>query len=151
MLNCSDTTAILAINTFDVMQPVSAFLQVLGILSLFFMPVPLFLKQCYTVWVGICVAYIFTHIPEWTSWVLLVIMALYDLAAVLMPGGPLKVSTWDSRSSSSSTATSMPIKHVDSAVKCHISSWGIVCLLPLGFASTSSLCTGTTVLVVNKF
>jgi presenilin 1 len=55
------------------------------------MPVPLFLKQCYTVWVGICVAYIFTHIPEWTSWVLLVIMALYDLAAVLLPGGPLKV------------------------------------------------------------
>lgn len=55
------------------------------------MPVPLLLKQSYTVWVGICVAYIFTHIPEWTSWVLLVIMALYDLAAVLMPGGPLKV------------------------------------------------------------
>eukprot|EP00878_Enallax_costatus_P032599 GHUV01035841.1.p1 GENE.GHUV01035841.1~~GHUV01035841.1.p1 ORF type:complete len:476 (+),score=147.97 GHUV01035841.1:204-1631(+) len=66
-------------------------LQVLGILSLFFMPVPLLLKQCYTVWVGICVAYIFTHIPEWTSWMLLVIMALYDLAAVLMPGGPLKI------------------------------------------------------------
>jgi hypothetical protein len=57
------------------------------------MPVPLFLKQCYTVWVGICVAYIFTHVPEWTSWVLLVIMALYDLAAVLLPGGPLKVCT----------------------------------------------------------
>ncbi|KAF6255797.1 Presenilin-domain-containing protein [Scenedesmus sp. NREL 46B-D3] len=65
--------------------------SVLGILSLFVMPVPLFLKQCYTVWVGICVAYIFTHIPEWTSWVLLVIMALYDLAAVLLPGGPLKI------------------------------------------------------------
>jgi presenilin 1 len=70
---------------------VSGVLQVLGILSLFVMPVPLLLKQCYTVWVGICVAYIFTHIPEWTSWVLLVIMALYDLAAVLLPGGPLKV------------------------------------------------------------
>jgi hypothetical protein len=28
---------------------------------------------------------------EWTSWVLLVIMALYDLAAVRLPGGPLKV------------------------------------------------------------
>jgi hypothetical protein len=66
-------------------------LQVVGILALFFMPVPLFLKQCYTVWVGICVAYIFTHVPEWTSWMLLVIMALYDLAAVLLPGGPLKV------------------------------------------------------------
>jgi presenilin 1 len=65
--------------------------QVLGILALFFLPVPLFLKQCYTVWVGICVAYIFTHVPEWTTWVLLVAMSLYDLAAVLLPGGPLKV------------------------------------------------------------
>jgi hypothetical protein len=71
--------------------PCPAACQVVGILSLFFLPVPLFLKQAYTVWVGICVAYIFTHVPEWTSWVLLVIMALYDLAAVLLPGGPLKV------------------------------------------------------------
>ena len=43
------------------------------------------------VWVGVIVAYIFTWIPDWTSWVLLVFMALYDIAAVLIPGGPLKV------------------------------------------------------------
>jgi hypothetical protein len=30
-------------------------------------------------------------VPYCTSWVLLVIMALYDLAAVLLPGGPVKV------------------------------------------------------------
>ncbi len=52
---------------------------------------PLLLKQCYMVWVGIITAYLFTYIPEWTSWVLLVLMAVYDLVAVLMPGGPLKV------------------------------------------------------------
>ncbi|KAF8056836.1 Psn [Scenedesmus sp. PABB004] len=62
-----------------------------GLLSLFVLPGPLLLKQAYTVWVGICVAFIFTHIPEWTSWVLLGVMALYDLAAVLLPGGPLKI------------------------------------------------------------
>lgn len=65
--------------------------QVVGVCSLFFMPAPLLLKQCYLVWVGIITAYIFTYIPEWTSWVLLVMMAVYDLVAVLLPGGPLKV------------------------------------------------------------
>eukprot|EP00877_Chromochloris_zofingiensis_P008023 jgi/Chrzof1/3474/Cz12g26260.t1 len=65
--------------------------SVVGVCSLFFMPAPLLLKQCYLVWVGIITAYIFTYIPEWTSWVLLVMMAVYDLVAVLLPGGPLKI------------------------------------------------------------
>jgi len=60
-------------------------------LGVLFMPMPLLMKQIYMVWVGIIVAYIFTWIPDWTSWVLLVFMALYDIAAVLIPGGPLKV------------------------------------------------------------
>ena len=55
------------------------------------MPIPLLAKQVYLIWVGIIVAYIFTFIPEWTAWVILVLMALYDIAAVLIPGGPLKV------------------------------------------------------------
>jgi hypothetical protein len=37
------------------------------------------------------VAYIFTSIPQWTTWVLLVAMALYDLFAVLTPSGPLQM------------------------------------------------------------
>lgn len=45
----------------------------------------------YLIWVGIIVAYIFTFIPEWTAWVILCFMALYDIVAVLVPGGPLKV------------------------------------------------------------
>ena len=34
--------------------------------------------------------YMFTFVPEWTTWALLMAMALYDLWAVLLPGGPLK-------------------------------------------------------------
>ncbi|KAG2484665.1 hypothetical protein HYH03_016553 [Edaphochlamys debaryana] len=44
----------------------------------------------YLIWVGIITAYIFTFIPEWTAWVILVFMAIYDIVAVLVPGGPLK-------------------------------------------------------------
>lgn len=64
--------------------------SVVGTLGILFMPIPLLAKQLYLIWVGIIVAYIFTFIPEWTAWVLLVLMALYDIAAVLIPGGPLK-------------------------------------------------------------
>lgn len=42
-------------------------------------------------WTGVVVAYIFTSIPAWTTWVLLVAMALYDLFAVLTPQGPLQI------------------------------------------------------------
>eukprot|EP01025_Chloroclados_australasicus_P038691 TRINITY_DN39938_c0_g1_i2.p1 TRINITY_DN39938_c0_g1~~TRINITY_DN39938_c0_g1_i2.p1 ORF type:complete len:524 (+),score=93.78 TRINITY_DN39938_c0_g1_i2:873-2444(+) len=63
---------------------------VVGMLGLFFWPAPLFVRQCYLVMVGVLVAYVFTWIPEWTTWVLLVAMALYDLCAVLCPHGPLR-------------------------------------------------------------
>jgi presenilin 1 len=56
------------------------------------MPMPLLAKQWYNIWTGIVTAYIFTWIPEWTSWVLIVVMAIYDILAVLIPGGPLNVS-----------------------------------------------------------
>ena len=64
---------------------------IVGMLSLFFMPVAITMKQGYLIITGIVVAYIFTLIPEWTTWVMLIAMALYDLCAVLIPGGPLKV------------------------------------------------------------
>jgi hypothetical protein len=47
--------------------------------------------QIYLMWTGVVVAYIFTSITEWTTWVLLVAMALYDLFAVLTPHGPLQM------------------------------------------------------------
>jgi Presenilin len=42
-------------------------------------------------WTGAVVAFVFTSIPSWTTWVLLVAMALYDLFAVLTPHGPLQL------------------------------------------------------------
>ena len=50
------------------------------------------MKQGYLVVTGVVTAYMFTFIPEWTTWVMLVAMALYDLCAVLTPHGPLKVN-----------------------------------------------------------
>jgi presenilin 1 len=62
-----------------------------GAVTLFSMPAPLLMKQSYLVATGVCVAFVFTWIPEWTTWVLLVAMAVYDVVAVLTPGGPLKM------------------------------------------------------------
>ncbi|KAL6988120.1 hypothetical protein U1Q18_013867 [Sarracenia purpurea var. burkii] len=64
---------------------------VVGVLSVFSGGIPIFLRQTYMVALGIIVAAWFTNLPEWTTWVLLVALALYDLAAVLAPGGPLKI------------------------------------------------------------
>ncbi|XP_004287209.1 PREDICTED: presenilin-like protein At1g08700 isoform X2 [Fragaria vesca subsp. vesca] len=62
-----------------------------GVLSMFAAGMPIFLRQAYMVSLGIIVAAWFTKLPEWTTWVLLVALALYDLVAVLAPGGPLKL------------------------------------------------------------
>lgn len=52
---------------------------------------PIVVRQCYMVVMGIVVAAWFTKLPEWTTWFILVALALYDLVAVLAPGGPLKL------------------------------------------------------------
>lgn len=65
---------------------------VVGVLSLFYLAVPITLKQGYLVVTGVVTAYIFTWIPAWTTWMVLIAMSLYDLAAVLSPVGPLKVT-----------------------------------------------------------
>ncbi|KMS99455.1 hypothetical protein BVRB_2g044540 [Beta vulgaris subsp. vulgaris] len=65
--------------------------SVLGVISVFGRGVPIIITQSYTVILGIITAAWFTQLPEWTTWVLLVALALYDLVAVLAPGGPLKI------------------------------------------------------------
>ncbi|KAG8379301.1 hypothetical protein BUALT_Bualt07G0074200 [Buddleja alternifolia] len=64
---------------------------VVGVLAVFLSKMAIFITQSYLVVIGMLVAYWFTLLPEWTTWVLLVAMALYDLAAVLLPGGPLRL------------------------------------------------------------
>ncbi|KAK7388868.1 hypothetical protein VNO78_23695 [Psophocarpus tetragonolobus] len=64
---------------------------VVGVLSVFMLKMPIVVTQGYLVVVGMLVAYSFTMLPEWTTWALLVAMALYDLAAVLLPVGPLRL------------------------------------------------------------
>ncbi|XP_065853837.1 presenilin-like protein At1g08700 [Euphorbia lathyris] len=64
---------------------------IVGVLSVFAGGIPIFLRQGYMVALGIFVAAWFTKLPEWTTWTLLVALAVYDLVAVLAPGGPLKL------------------------------------------------------------
>ncbi|XP_051116018.1 presenilin-like protein At2g29900 [Andrographis paniculata] len=64
---------------------------VVGVMAVFLSKMAIFVTQAYLVVIGVLVAYWFTLLPEWTTWVLLIAMALYDLAAVLLPGGPLRL------------------------------------------------------------
>ncbi|XWS37268.1 hypothetical protein CRYUN_Cryun19dG0028800 [Craigia yunnanensis] len=64
---------------------------VVGVLAVFMSKMAIFVTQGYLVLIGMLVAYWFTLLPEWTTWVLLVALALYDLAAVLLPVGPLRL------------------------------------------------------------
>ncbi|XP_074316447.1 presenilin-like protein At2g29900 [Silene latifolia] len=65
--------------------------SVVGVLAVFTSKMSIFVTQGYLVVIGVLVAYWFTMLPEWTTWVLLVAMSLYDLAAVLLPVGPLRL------------------------------------------------------------
>lgn len=64
---------------------------VVGVLAVLLTGMPILITQFYLVMIGMLVAFWFTMLPEWTTWVLLVAMALYDLVAVLAPGGPLNL------------------------------------------------------------
>eukprot|EP01105_Mastigella_eilhardi_P019830 TRINITY_DN4682_c0_g1_i1.p1 TRINITY_DN4682_c0_g1~~TRINITY_DN4682_c0_g1_i1.p1 ORF type:complete len:359 (-),score=92.29 TRINITY_DN4682_c0_g1_i1:340-1416(-) len=64
--------------------------SVTGILAIFW-HVPLLLNQIYLVTISFIMATVLTQMPEWTTWAILVVVAIYDLFAVLCPKGPLNI------------------------------------------------------------
>jgi len=64
--------------------------SVVGILSIFW-HAPVKVNQGYLILISTILAVIFTRLPAWTTWALLIAIAIYDLFAVLCPGGPLRV------------------------------------------------------------
>ncbi|KAA0153406.1 hypothetical protein FNF29_03223 [Cafeteria roenbergensis] len=64
---------------------------IVGVISIFYQRgVPRSLTQWYLIAVGSIMAWTLSKFPEWTSWALLLMLALYDLCAVLTPCGPLR-------------------------------------------------------------
>lgn len=52
--------------------------------------IPRYMTQAYLIATSVILAWQLAHFDAWTSWTLLVMLALYDLCAVLTPCGPLK-------------------------------------------------------------
>jgi len=64
--------------------------SVVGILAIFWHG-PTKINQGYLILISGLLAIFFTRIPEWTTFAILAVVAIYDLFAVLCPKGPLKV------------------------------------------------------------
>jgi len=64
---------------------------IVGATAIFFgKGIPMYITQAYLVATSIILAWQLSHFDPWTTWALLVMLALYDLCAVLTPCGPLK-------------------------------------------------------------
>ena len=64
---------------------------IVGTMSIFYSNgIPTYITQCYLVLTSVILAWQLSQFNEWTAWSLLVMLALYDLCAVLTPCGPLK-------------------------------------------------------------
>ena len=64
---------------------------IVGTMSIFFSNgIPTYITQSYLVITSVILAWQLSQFNDWTAWCLLVMLALYDLCAVLTPCGPLK-------------------------------------------------------------
>jgi len=64
-----------------------------GVLAIFYQKgIPMITTQGYLVCISVVMPWLLVRfLPEWTTWALLVLLALYDLCAVLTPCGPLNL------------------------------------------------------------
>ncbi|KAG0263864.1 Presenilin-1 [Actinomortierella ambigua] len=69
---------------------------VVGLLSVFWKG-PMWLQQTYLTLMSSLMAFSLTGLAEWTTWMLLALLVIWDLIAVLCPFGPLKILVESSR------------------------------------------------------
>lgn len=64
---------------------------IVGVTAIFYQEgIPSGVTQSYLVFTSAILAWHLSHFDDWTAWTLLVMLAFYDLCAVLSPCGPLK-------------------------------------------------------------
>ncbi|KAM9956976.1 hypothetical protein ACTFIR_003713 [Dictyostelium discoideum] len=61
-----------------------------GIVCIFWYS-PKLLNQGYLISISVLMALFFSRLPDWTTWGILSIVSIYDIFAVLCPGGPLRI------------------------------------------------------------
>ena len=96
----TSSMALVAIKKYDFQVDKVSFIYIVwnytivGVLAIFFnRGIPKFITQGYLVISSVVLAWQLSYFHSWTAWTLLVVLALYDLFAVLSPFGPLRKLT----------------------------------------------------------